>query len=72
MTVLTPHRHTYTEDGHPYPTEQERDGAGSSWRDLRPLWDRDDPDPILGEQAELRDHLEEEMKRIEKQLPIPF
>lgn len=57
MTVLTsPQRHPYTEDGHPYPTQQERDQAGMPWRDLRPLWDRDNSDPILGEQAELREN----------------
>lgn len=65
MTVLTPPRkHTqHTKDGHPYASQRELDEAGLYWRDLRPLWMRDEPDPILGEQTELEETVEEAKAR---------
>jgi hypothetical protein len=61
MTVLTPptKAHAYTKDGRPYPSQRELDEAGLYWRDLRPSWMRDEPDPILGEQNALEKTVEE-------------
>ena len=61
MTVLTARRgHTQsTKDGHPYLSQRELDETGEPWRDLRPFWMRDEPDPVLGVQDYYEKRVEE-------------